>query len=77
MNPGRPATEERSAGCADLRTYGNLMVDGVTSNEKLRARARRTVELAIVSLLTGLGPAASRARLDAAGGAIRRAAEEA
>ena len=80
------------------RTYGNLMVDVVASNEKLRARARRTVELAtdvpaadvdaalaaadgdakvaIVSLLTGLGPAASRARLDAAGGAIRRAVEQ-
>jgi N-acetylmuramic acid 6-phosphate etherase len=28
------------------RTYGNLMVDVVASNEKLRARARRTVELA-------------------------------
>ena len=28
------------------RTYGNLMVDVVASNAKLRARARRAVELA-------------------------------
>lgn len=77
------------------RTYGNLMVDVVATNAKLRARARRTVELAtdvsdagvdaalaaadgdakvaIVSLLAGLDAAAARARLDAAGGEIRRA----
>ena len=81
------------------RTYGNLMVDVVASNAKLRARARRTVGLAtdvseadvdaalaaadgdakvaIVSLLTGLDPAAARARLGAAGGAVRRAVEDA
>ncbi|MGH3071681.1 MAG: N-acetylmuramic acid 6-phosphate etherase [Gaiellaceae bacterium] len=81
------------------RTYGNLMVDVVTANEKLRARARRTVELAtgvpgaeaegalaaadgdakvaIVSLLAGVDAAAARQRLDAAGGAVRRALEDA
>ena len=72
------------------RTYGNLMVDVVASNAKLRERARRAVALAtgasqeevesaltaagddpkvaIVSLLSDLGPAEARARLDAAGG---------
>ena len=77
------------------RTYGNLMVDVVATNAKLRARARRTVALAtdvseadvdaalaaadgdakvaIVSLLAGLDAANARARLDAAGGEIRRA----
>ena len=81
------------------RTYGNLMVDVVASNAKLRARARRAVGLAtdvseadvdaalaaadgdakvaIVSLLTGLDPAAARARLGAADGAVRRAVEDA
>jgi N-acetylmuramic acid 6-phosphate etherase len=81
------------------RTYGNLMVDVVASNEKLRARARRAValatevsdaeidealaaadgdaKLAILSLLTGLPAAEARVRLDAAGGAIRRALENA
>ena len=81
------------------RTYGNLMVDVVAANAKLRARARRTVGLAtevsdervdaalaaadgdakvaIVSLLTGLDVAAARERLEGAGGAIRRALENA
>ena len=79
------------------RTYGNLMVDVVATNAKLRARARRAVALAaevsdaeidealaaadgdakvaILSLLTGLPAADARLRLDAAGGAIRRALE--
>ena len=81
------------------RTYGNLMVDVVASNAKLRARARRAVALAtelsdaaidealvaadgdpkvaILSLLTGLPAADARLRLDAAGGAIRLALENA
>jgi N-acetylmuramic acid 6-phosphate etherase len=81
------------------RTYGNLMVDVVASNAKLRARARRAVELAtlatgpevdaaleaadgdakvaIVSLLAGLDAEQARRRLDAAGGAVRRALEDA
>jgi N-acetylmuramic acid 6-phosphate etherase len=81
------------------RTYGNLMVDVVASNAKLRARARRAVALAtevsdaaidealaaadgdpkvaILSLLTGLTAVDARRRLDAAGGAIRRALEKA
>jgi N-acetylmuramic acid 6-phosphate etherase len=77
------------------RTFGNLMVDVVASNEKLRGRARRTVELAtgaaaddaaqalaaaegdpkvaIVSLLAGVDAHEARARLDAAGGIVRKA----
>jgi N-acetylmuramic acid 6-phosphate etherase len=77
------------------KTFGNLMVDVVPSNDKLRARARRTVGLAtgasedevatalaaadgdvkvaIVSLLAGVDAASARARLEAAGGAVRRA----
>ena len=80
-------------------TYGNLMVGVVGSNAKLRARARRTVELAtelsnaeidealaaargdtkvaIVSLLTGLHADDARRRLETAGGAVRRALEDA
>jgi N-acetylmuramic acid 6-phosphate etherase len=76
------------------RTYGNLMVDVVASNAKLRARARRAVALAtgaadtdvdtaleaaggeakvaIVSLLLGIEPSEARARLAAAGGAVRK-----
>ena len=76
------------------KTFGNLMVDVVASNEKLRARARRAVgqstnasddevdaaleaaggdaKVAIVSLLSGLDAEAARARLDAAGGVVRR-----
>ena len=79
------------------RTYGNLMVDVVASNAKLRERARRAVALAtgasqeevesaltaagddpkvaIVSLLSDLSPAEARARLDAAGGVVRKALE--
>jgi N-acetylmuramic acid 6-phosphate etherase len=79
------------------RTYGNLMVDVVATNDKLRARARRTVSLAtgaaddeidaaltaadgdakvaILSLLTGLPAAQARARLETAGGVLRRALE--
>jgi len=81
------------------RTYGNLMVDVVAGNAKLRARAHRAVGLAtnvfdaeiddalaaaggyvkvaIVSLLTGLHADDARRRLVAAGGAIRRALEDA
>jgi N-acetylmuramic acid 6-phosphate etherase len=77
------------------KTFGNLMVGVVPSNEKLRARARRTVGLAtgasadevaaalaaadddpkvaIVSLLADVDAAGARARLEAAGGAVRRA----
>ena len=77
------------------KTFGNLMVGVVPSNDKLRARARRTVSLAtgaaedevgsalaaadgdpkvaIVSLLAGVDAASARARLEAAGGAVRRA----
>ncbi len=77
------------------KTFGNLMVDVVASNAKLRGRARRAVALAtgasdgdvddaleasggdvkvaIVSLLAGLDAPAARARLDAAGGVVRRA----
>ena len=77
------------------RTFGNLMVDVVATNEKLRGRARRIVTLAtgasdegadaalaaadgdvkvaIVSLVEGVEPGAARARLEAAGGVVRRA----
>lgn len=77
------------------KTFGNLMVEVVPSNEKLRARARRTVRLAtgasedevasaltaadgdakvaIVSLLAGVDAGSARARLEAAGGVVRRA----
>ena len=48
------------------RTYGNLMVDVVASNAKLRARARRAVELATD---------ASDAEVDAALGGGRRRRE--
>jgi N-acetylmuramic acid 6-phosphate etherase len=79
------------------KTFGNLMVDVVATNSKLRARVRRAVALAtgasdeevdraiaeaggevkvaIVSLLAGTDAAESRARLDAAGGVVRRALE--
>ncbi len=77
------------------RTYGNLMVDVVASNEKLRNRARRAVvaatgvsdeaaaqaleaangeaKVAIVALVAGLDSATARSRLNAAGGALRKA----
>ena len=45
------------------RTYGNLMVDVVASNEKLRLRARRAVALA-----AGVDDAEAAAALRAAGG---------
>lgn len=45
------------------KTYGNLMVDVVAGNEKLRARARRAVELA-----TGASEREVDAALEAAGG---------
>ena len=45
------------------RTYGNLMVDVVPSNEKLRLRARRAVALA-----AGVDDAEAEAALRAAGG---------
>ena len=79
------------------RTFGDLMVDVVPSNRKLRSRARDAVALAtgaadaevdaalaaaggevkvaIVSLVAGIDAAAARARLDQAGGAVRRALE--
>ena len=79
------------------KTFGNLMVDLVPSNEKLRARARSIVreaagvsteeadealarsdgdvKMAVVSLLTGLGPDDARRRLADAGGVVRRAVE--
>jgi N-acetylmuramic acid 6-phosphate etherase len=77
------------------RTFGNLMVDVVADNTKLRARARRAVALAtgaaddevdsalqaaggeakvaIVALLSGIDATSARARLEAAGGVVRRA----
>ena len=79
------------------KTFGNLMVDLVPSNEKLRARARSIVreaagvsteeadealaraggdvKVAVVSLLTGLGPDDARRRLADAGGVVRSAVE--
>jgi N-acetylmuramic acid 6-phosphate etherase len=48
------------------RTYGNLMVDVIASNAKLRTRARRAVELA-----TGASAEEAEAALDAAGGAAK------
>jgi N-acetylmuramic acid 6-phosphate etherase len=45
------------------KTYGNLMVDVVASNAKLRARARRAVELA-----SGASEQDAEAALEAAGG---------
>jgi len=48
------------------KTYGNLMVDVVAGNAKLRARARRTVELA-----TGAADDEVDAALAAAGGDVK------
>lgn len=48
------------------RTYGGLMLDVVPGNEKLRARARRNLELA-----SGANAAAIEAALSAAGGDAR------
>jgi N-acetylmuramic acid 6-phosphate etherase len=80
------------------KTFGNLMVDLVASNEKLRDRARRAVALAagasdeaaaealeaasgdakvaIVTLLSGVDTTTARSRLEAAGGALRKAIAE-
>ena len=77
------------------RTFGNLMVDVVASNEKLRRRARRAVahaagasdeaaaealeaaagdvKVAILMLLAGVDTTTARSRLDAVGGALRKA----
>jgi len=77
------------------KTYGNLMVDVVATNEKLRARVRRIVSsatgepdarvdaaldaadgdarVAIVSLLAEIDADTARARLEAAGGVVRKA----
>jgi N-acetylmuramic acid 6-phosphate etherase len=48
------------------KTFGNLMVDVVATNEKLRARARRAVGLA-----TGASAAEADAALEAAGGEVK------
>jgi N-acetylmuramic acid 6-phosphate etherase len=77
------------------KTFGNLMVDVVATNEKLRARVRRIVrhatgapadrvdealdeaggdaKVAIVSLLAGVDGGVARARLEDAGGVVRKA----
>ena len=77
------------------KTYGNLMVDVVATNDKLRSRVRRIVanatgesdervdaaladangdaKVAIVALVAGVDTDAARARLDAAGGVVRKA----
>ena len=79
------------------KTYGNLMVDLVATNEKLRARVRSIVahatgeprervdealsasggnaKVAIVALLGDVDAETARARLDEAGGIVRRALE--
>ena len=48
------------------KTHGDLMVDVSAANEKLRARARRTVLLG-----TGASPEAADAALEAAGGSAK------
>ena len=77
------------------KTFGNLMVDVIATNTKLRARVRRIVcqatgasperadaaladadgeaKVAIVALLADLDAASARARLESAGGDIRKA----
>jgi N-acetylmuramic acid 6-phosphate etherase len=77
------------------KTYGNLMVDVVATNDKLRSRVRQIVaratgasdervdaaltgaggdaRLAIVMLGADVDAGAARARLDAAGGNVRKA----
>jgi N-acetylmuramic acid 6-phosphate etherase len=77
------------------KTYGNLMVDVVATNDKLRARVRQIVanatgepdervdaalaeangdaKVAIVALVAGIDATTARARLDAAGGIVRKA----
>ncbi len=48
------------------KTYGNLMIDVVATNEKLRGRAQR-----LVSHLTGLDASAARELLKASGGSVK------
>ena len=77
------------------KTFGNLMVDVVATNDKLRARVRRIVAAATGAAPTGRGgarrgrrrregrdrpllaarstPTTARARLEAAGGVVRKA----
>ncbi len=77
------------------KTYGNLMVGVVATNDKLRSRVRRIVghatgapdeqvdaalaeadgdaKVAIVALTAGIDSATARARLDTAGGVVRKA----
>lgn len=50
------------------KTYGNLMVDVQASNEKLRDRARRLVEM-----VTGASEADAARAIDLAGGSAKRA----
>jgi N-acetylmuramic acid 6-phosphate etherase len=50
------------------KVYGNLMVDMMATNEKLRARAERTVMLA-----TGTDAVTARAALAAVGGSVKAA----
>ncbi len=50
------------------KTYGNLMVDLRATNEKLRIRSERTVELA-----TGCSPDQAEEALTAAGGSVKTA----
>lgn len=50
------------------KTYGNLMVDVRASNDKLRARSRRIVQLA-----TGASDEATEAALAATGGEVKNA----
>ena len=79
------------------KTFGNLMVDVVATNEKLRQRVRAIVsnatgapagrvdaaleeslgdaKVAIVMLELGVDALTARARLDGAGGVVRRALE--
>jgi len=77
------------------KTFGNLMVDVVATNDKLRARVRRIVrdatgappervdetldeaggdtKVAIVAILADVDVATARARLEQAGGIVRKA----
>ncbi|HRP09168.1 MAG TPA: N-acetylmuramic acid 6-phosphate etherase, partial [Gemmatimonadales bacterium] len=50
------------------KTYGNLMVDLQAKNDKLRDRSER-----ILIEVAGVGRAAARDALDAAGGSVRTA----
>ena len=66
------------------KTYGDLMVDVRSSNEKLAARARRVVQLAeadgsakvaVVALLAGVDSQTARERLEQASGHVTAALE--